>query len=221
MIARNMSSMSPKTTIYLPKVIALCGAKRCGKDTLANYIANKFMYNKIAFADPLKEAVCALFDFSHDQVGYACHAGNSTDDNDTISDDAKDVIDKRWGITPRKALQFFGTEVLQYKIQELLPGIDRKFLANSLASKIRQSNRHFVVSDMRFVHEYEEMKKLGALIIRIDRPSIIENVYHDEAVHTSEIEYRMIPYDMHILNDGDISNLIRRFDDAFAKKYGV
>lgn len=201
-------------TIHLPKVIALCGAKRSGKDTLANYIANKFMYHKIAFADPLKEAVCALFDFSYDQVGYSYSTYEACDD-------AKDVVDKRWGITPRKALQFFGTEVLQYKIQELLPGIDRKFLANSLASKIRQSNRHFIISDLRFVHEYEELKKLDALIIRVDRPSIVENVYNDEAVHTSEIEYRMIPYDIHILNDRDIPNLIKRFDDAFGKKFGI
>lgn len=203
------------TTIHLPKVIALCGAKRSGKDTLANYIANKFLYQKIAFADPLKEAVCALFDFTHNQVGYSYSTYEACDDA------GKDLIDKRWGITPRKALQFFGTEVLQYKIQELLPGIDRKFLANSLASKIRQSNRHFIVSDLRFVHEYEELKKMGALIIRVDRPSIVENVYNDEAVHTSEIEYRMIPCDMHILNDKDIPNLIKRFDDAFAKKFGI
>ena len=205
MLTRTMTSAS--NTLHLPRVIAMCGAKRSGKDLLANYISQKFMYEKIAFADPLKDAVSVLFDFSHDQVGYG---GDG---------ESKDIVDKRWGISPRQALQFFGTEVLQYKIQELLPNIDRKFLANSLVSKIKYTNRHFVISDMRFLHEYEEVKKLGALVIRIDRPSTAENQNHDVEVHSSEIEYRSIPYDLYLKNDSDISSLIQKFDSSFGNMY--
>lgn len=184
-----------------PKIIAITGAKRSGKDTLANYIAYRYLYEKIHIADPLKDAVSALFSFSKEQVG----------DND-----AKDQIDNRWGITPRKALQFFGTEVIQYKMQELLPGIDRKFLAYSLVNKIEKDG-YYVVSDLRFYHEYEELAKLDAFIIRVDRPVSTEDQNQDVLVHPSEVEYRMIPCHMNIMNDKDISHLIRNFETNWSK----
>lgn len=197
MLLRKMSS-SPTIVVTMPKIIALCGAKRSGKDTLAHYISYKYLYKKMAFADPLKEAVRTLFQFTPEQTG---------DDN------LKDIVDPRWGITPRKTLQFFGTEVLQYKIQELLPGIDRKFLAKTLVSKINNDDHeHYVISDMRFIHEYEEVKKLGAYVIRIDRPCTEENYYHDVPVHCSEVEYKNIPFDLHIRNDADIATLIKKFE---------
>jgi hypothetical protein len=191
--------------IKLPKIIAIIGAKRSGKDVIANYICKKLLYKKIAFADPLKDAVASLFDFSYDQIGYG-----------GIGDE-KDIVDDRWGITPRKALQFFGTEVMQYKIQELLPGIDRKFFAYTLISKIKSKNDKYVISDMRFLHEYEELKKIGVFVIRVDRPSVVENINLDENVHSSEIEYKNIPYDMHLLNDKGIDEFIENFDIELSK----
>ena len=182
------------------RIIAILGAKRCGKDTLAKYISNTYIYKRVAFADPLKQAVSALFCFNTEQMGD----GN-----------AKDTIDSRWGITPRNALQFFGTEVMQYKIQELLPEVERKFLAYSLVSRIKENQDDcYVISDMRFMHEYEELKKLGALFIRIDRPLTSENQNLDVPVHPSEIEYRQIPFHLHINNDADIPSLIRKFEEG-------
>jgi hypothetical protein len=179
-----------------PRIIAITGAKRSGKDTLANYIADRYQYTKIRIADPLKDAVSAFFNFSKDQVG----------DND-----AKDQIDTRWGITPRKALQFFGTEVIQYKMQELLPGIDRKFLAYSLVNKL-EDHKYYIISDLRFYHEYEELAKLDAFIIRVDRPVMTDDHNHDVQVHPSEVEYRMIPCHMNVVNDKSIADMIRHFE---------
>lgn len=187
----------------MPRIIAICGAKRVGKDLLANYISNKYGYKKIAFAEPLKQCVKGLFNFSSEQLGDG---------------DIKDVVDERWGIAPRKAMQFFGTEMLQYKIQELLPDVDRKFLAYSLVSKMR-NDVPYVISDMRFLHEYEEVKKLGAFVIRVDRQSVTPDVNHDVAVHTSEISYKDIPFDLHLQNDGDISQYIREFDKKMSKRF--
>lgn len=196
----NRLLMTTSMTMPTPskRIIALCGAKRCGKDTLAKYISNKYGYKRIAFADPLKEAVSALFRFSDKQTGDG---------------DEKDAVDRRWGIAPRKALQFFGTEVMQYKIQELLPNVERKFLAYSLVSRVNP-NDSFVISDMRFIHEYEELARLGAFIIRIDRPLTAENQNLDVPVHPSEIEYRQIPYDLHINNNADIPSLIQAFEEG-------
>jgi hypothetical protein len=190
-----------KVYFRMPRIIAICGAKRVGKDLLSNYICNRYGYKKIAFAEPLKDCIKGLFNFTEDQVGDSY---------------VKDVVDERWGIAPRKAMQFFGTEILQYKIQELLPDTDRKFLAYTLISKLKEDVA-YVISDMRFMHEYEEVKKLGAFVIRIDRPDVMPDVNHDVAVHTSEVSYKDIPYDMHIHNDGDIAEFIKKFDVQVSK----
>lgn len=190
-----------KVYYRMPRIISICGAKRVGKDLLSNYICNRYGYKKIAFAEPLKDCIKGLFNFTADQVGNSY---------------VKDVVDERWGIAPRKAMQFFGTEVLQYKIQELLPDIDRKFLAYALVSKLKDDVA-YVISDMRFMHEYEEVKKIGAFVIRIDRPGVMPDINHDIAVHTSEVSYKDIPYDMHIINDGDISEFIKKFDTQVNK----
>ena len=94
----------------LPRIVAICGPKGAGKDALADHLVSVYGYEKIKFADVLKDAVGILFGFTREQM----------DDGDL-----KEVVDIRWGVTPRKVLQFFGTEVMQYKLQELMPNMDR------------------------------------------------------------------------------------------------
>lgn len=175
----------------LPKVIAITGAKRCGKDTLANYIASKYGYENIKLAQPLKQIVKILFDFTDEQ----------------LESDIKEVVDVNWQITPRKALQFFGTEICQYKIQELLP-VDRKFLVKSMINKMNP-NKCYVISDMRFYHEYEEIAKLNPLIIKITRPQLAAT-----DSHPSETEYRSIPNHINLVNDKETNDLIQQFENS-------
>jgi len=193
----------------MPKIIAICGAKRCGKDVLAEHLVKKYNYERVAFADPLKLAVKNLFKFDDDQVGIGKDNGN----------DRKDIIDENWGVTPRSVLQFFGTEIMQEKIQDILPNINRNFFANTLKNYIinkmnTNNEQRFVISDLRFMHEYEmlfsisKMRKSDIVIIRIIRPS---NIYVEEP-HISEIEYMKIPCDVVIINDDTIESYIDKFE---------
>lgn len=198
----------------MPKIIAICGAKRCGKDVLAEHLVNKYNYERVAFANPLKLAVKSLFNFDDDQVGIG-------EDKKT---GRKDIIDEKWGITPRAALQFFGTEIMQEKIQELLPDMKRNFFANTLKNYITEKidinvEQKFVISDLRFLHEYEmlfnipKIRKTNIIIIRVVRPS---NSDATTATHISEREYMKIPYDVVLVNDGTIENYIKKFDKIIA-----
>ena len=187
-------------------IIAICGAKRSGKDVLAKYLINKYKYEKLSFAEPLKKAVKELFNFNDIQVGI---------DEDNGMGNEKDIIDERWGITPRKALQFFGTEIMQYKMNELIPNINREFFANILLSKIVE-NKNYVISDMRFLHEYEKIKGLNILIIKVIRPSLIKK--RDE--HISENEYEQIPCNIEVLNEGSIEDFINNFE-SLNKKHKI
>ena len=192
----------------MPKIIAICGAKRSGKDVLADYLVKKYNYERLAFADPLKLVVKNLFNFDDDQVGIGEDEGT----------DKKDLIDERWGITPRAALQFFGTEVMQEKIQELLPNIKRNFFANNLKSRIEnaEEGKKFVISDLRFIHEYYMLATLSniankdKMIVRVIRPS--NNRTKEQEPHISEVEYTNIPYDIIMINNGSIDEYISRFE---------
>jgi hypothetical protein len=181
------------TNNYLPKVIAITGSKRSGKDTLANYISDRYKYEKIKLAQPIKHCVSELFGWSPHQ----------------LEEDEKENIDPKWGISPRKAMQFFGTEIMQYRIQELVPNIDKKFLVKSLINKM-DPKKYYVISDLRFYHEYEELKKLNPLIIRIDRP----NTPIDD--HVSECEYKCIPYHINIINDTKVNDIATKFESSFS-----
>jgi len=193
----------------MPKIIAICGAKRSGKDVLAEHLVKKYNYEKIAFADPLKQAVKNLFNFDDDQMGIGEDKGT----------DKKDIIDKRWGITPRAALQFFGTEIMQEKIQELLPNIKRDFFANTLKNYIENSekDKKFVISDMRFIHEYDMLANISniehkdKMIVRVIRP-FKNRIKEQQEPHVSELEYTNIPYDIIMINNGSIEEYISRFE---------
>ena len=180
-------------------IIAICGAKRSGKDVLAKYLINKYKYEKLSFAEPLKKAVKELFNFNDIQVGI---------DEDNGMGNEKDIIDERWGITPRKALQFFGTEIMQYKMNELIPNTNRGFFADILVSRIIP-NKKYVISDLRFLHEYEKIKELNIIIIKVIRPLIIKQCMYDD--HISENEYEKIPC-IDIINKGSIEDYIENFE---------
>jgi hypothetical protein len=193
----------------MSNIIAICGAKRSGKDILAKYIVSTYKYKKISFAEPLKKAIKELFDFNDFQVGI-----NEEDSNG----DEKDIIDERWGITPRRALQYFGTEIMQNNINELIPNTDRGFFADILLSRISRDADNYVISDMRFLHEYNKLKNStnikSLIIIKINRPSIKNNI----DTHISEKEYIEIPHDVEFINDGTIKDLTDLFD-IFYERY--
>jgi hypothetical protein len=193
----------------MPKIIAICGAKRSGKDVLAQHLVDKYNYERIAFAQPLKLAIKSLFNFDDDQVGSGEDKGTGR----------KDIIDERWGITPRTALQFFGTEIMQEKIQEILPDMKKNFFANTLKSHIEnaEEGKKFVISDLRFIHEYYMLANLSniahkdKMIVRVIRPSK-NRIKVQQEPHVSELEYTNIPYDIIMINNGSIEEYISRFE---------
>ena len=212
----------------MSNIIAICGAKRSGKDVLAKHLVATRGFKKLSFAGPLKKAVKELFNFNDIQVGI---------DEDNAVGDEKEIIDERWGISPRKALQFFGTEIMQHAINELIPNTNKGFLADILLSRISgNSCDSYVISDMRFLHEYNKLKSsvevgksCSLIVVKISRPAVnISEVAGVAGVaggvrdaHISENEYIDIPYDVEIINDGAISDLTDLFDIYYDSREGI
>lgn len=205
--------MSPATTTTGTKgllMVAVCGARRCGKDTLSDHLCREHGFVKARFAEPLKAMAREAFGFTHDQV----------------EGDAKDSVDPVYGVTPRRVLQFLGTEVMQHQLQRLLPDVGRHFWSRRLIRQYVESNEYerVVVSDMRFLHEWQALRDGvrsagGTLQVwRIERDTS-GVVAQDSTVdaHDSETEWARIPCTQALHNDGSVDDLRASADELLRR----
>ena len=170
------------------RVIAVCGMRRSGKDTIAKCIEELCEYKHVKISARLKQMCNLLFGFTAEQM----------------EESIKDVVDERIGITPRKAMQFVGTEMMQYKIQELLPSVGRSFWIDAL---LQQERDPIVISDMRFLHEARAIRKMwgsDAKIIKVTR----QGDGGAACDHISEKEWMEIKEDVLLVNDKSIDDLV-------------
>ena len=178
-----------------------------GKDTIANHMCSKLNYNHVKITEPLKLAVRNLFNMTYDQV----------------EGDLKDTVDPTWGVTPRRVMQFVGTEMFQFKIQEIIPHIGREFwirkvMNDIVACPLRKS---YVISDLRFRHEVDFLQNvfnrngIQFLVLAVHRDLNDYDPTIDS--HVSEKEYVTFPHDEMIHNCGTIENLHEKIDDIFSQ----
>lgn len=173
-------------------IVAICGAKRCGKDTVASFLQNRMgPCRHLKISQPLKDICEIMFGWSSKQ----------------LEEDEKDHVDEKWGISPRDAMKFIGTEMMQYKIQELLPEIGRNFWIKQLVNRINV-DENIIISDLRFVHEYLMIKEHfpNALIIKV-----VKNMDATD-IHSSEVEWKDIVEDVIIDNNGTMQELKDQVD---------
>jgi hypothetical protein len=169
-------------------IIGICGLARSGKDTAADIMVeelNKYGYNikKVALAEPMKEACRIIFGW----------------DDDYLYGSKKDVIDERYGISPRHVLQTMGTEWGQFMLSKydcFRKTTGRKLWVKSLLSKYKGQN--IIISDVRFIHEADEIRKNGGIIIKIEREGL------KRMNHKSEKEIKKINGDYTIQNNSTL-----------------
>lgn len=182
------------------KVISLTGQKRSGKDTVASlFMLHNHNIRKYAFADPVRDAAKAFFGWS----------------DVMFTDEYKEQVDEFWGISPRQALQYLGTEVgrigvaKQFPIFEIRTGDTiwikrfRKFLnENTDADAV-------VISDTRFMNELNYVKEVKmsmgfpVITIGITRPGTVVDGHASE----TEVQKCVDNSAYNIVNDGTIDKL--------------
>ena len=164
-------------------VIVLSGKKRVGKDTVAD-ILEKYLggsnFERFSIASYLKRGVAALVNKSQSEL-----------------EKGKDVLNISSGVTPRDLYKSIGDLIRD--------SLGKTFFINTLIEEVFKSQKKIVViSDMRYRHEYEELKKLDPVFIRIKN----KNLPKDD--HTSETDLDSIPdseFNYVIDNEGTISDL--------------
>lgn len=174
-------------------IIGLSGYAQTGKDTVAKHLVEHYGYNRIAFADPMREALYAL--------------------NPTITDipelagvRLQWLVDKMgWDFVKvdspetRGLLQRFGTEVGRKLWGE-------NFWVDRAMEKASQFDL-VVITDVRFPNEYQAIKEAGGEVWRIEKVGV-------DAVnaHASETSLDGHFFDGIITNNSTIDDLYATVD---------
>ena len=198
-------------------IFPISGQKRAGKDTISDYIKGQVMASRVSFADPVRDVCRAYFGWTEE-----CLLGKHKED-----------VDPYWGISPRQAMQYLGTEVGRVGIAENYPEFksvtgdsiwikSAKKNIRAKSSKEYVSNygkiRAFIIPDMRFLNEYDAMKEMeneGYKVITIGVRR--DGLPSDSHASETEIRYCVEKCDFIIDNNKEISDLEDSVDEIITK----
>ena len=190
-------------------LIGIAGKAGSGKTAAANYLCEKYNFEKKAFADPLKDILSIL----------------TNTPREDFEKDKESVLDF-WGITKRQLMQKFGTEVMRNEYPKHIPLPCIGFETNSIwvlnfidwytRIHIRPGGRiisPIVVHDVRFQDEIDAIRYLGGVVIYIDRIELhLENF--GQSMHSSETLSKD-KVDKIIKNNGTLAELYQKIDQIF------
>ena len=163
------------------RVIALTGKKWSGKDTAIECVED---HTRLAYADPLKYAAMHLFDLTYEQV---------------FDETWKDVVDPRYGKTPRQLLQLLGTDWVRnlFDKDHFVKLLRAKLMKEILDRRGRGGT--IFISDSRFDNEVKPARDVCGKVVHIRRPQTEQSC----DTHESEAGISKELIDFHLLNDSD------------------
>lgn len=151
-------------------------------------IPKKKIYKTVAFADPIKEMLSHLLNMNREDfesrdikenyiIRFSDLYKTRTDEYrkakeweyiQTLPDSKFSKLAKEWNpelskeywLSIRQVMQLFGTEIMRNIL-------DDKIWINCVLNRSNKNN--LIISDLRFITEYEEIKKRNGFIIYIDR----------------------------------------------------
>ena len=203
-------------------IVGVSGFIGSGKDTLADYLITFKGFRRMSFAEPLKDAISAIFGWDRELLeGRTAHSREWREQVDTWWAKRLDLPH----LTPRFVLQQWGTEVGRRAFH------DDIWIA-SVENKLRSIKDNIVLSDARFPNELRAIKRAGGVNIRVNRgdnpswydaalslsldPKNIEakKLLENQGVHASEYSSVGLEHDYYISNDGTVDELHRKIDSV-------
>lgn len=147
-------------------------------------VPKKKLYKTVAFADPIKEMLSHLLNMNREDfesrnikencvvclkdLSKICTNGYDLESYNLLPDSKFSKLAKEWSpelshryyLSIRQVMQLFGTEIMRNIL-------DDKLWINCILNRSNRNN--LIISDLRFITEYEEIKKRNGFIIYIDR----------------------------------------------------
>jgi hypothetical protein len=150
-------------------LIGLCGRAGSGKSSVARHLEEKYGARRHAFAAPLKRMAQEIWQFSDEQV-----FGDAS---------VKEVIDPRWNMSPRQALQRLGHSARVWLGDDVW--------VRAVLAEIGVIEGLHVIEDLRYVNEARAIHMRGGYVLRLHCSDSISN---DAGTHPSEVEVGHIPH---------------------------
>lgn len=166
-------------------IIGLTGKAGSGKDTAAaQFVKNGFEH--YWFSKPMKDACKLIFGWTDAHV-YG---------------ELKELVDPRFGVSPRIALQTLGTEWGRDCIN--------KDLWVNIARMKMENTHSIVISDCRYDNEAEIIRSMGGVIVNIVRGDVGE-----VNAHTSESGISPSLINLTLTNNSTIEQLNKEIEYIF------
>jgi hypothetical protein len=168
-------------------LIGINGEIGCGKSTACEFLQKQYGFTEYMFAKPLKD-IAVILGFEPSQVFG--------------TQEQKLEVNQFWGVSGRKFLQIFGSEVCRDFVPTVL---NMNFNGNTMWVRLfekyyaNNANKSIVVSDLRFEDESNAIKKLDGYVIRIER-----DCHKSTELHKSELQADKIKPHVIIKNNGSL-----------------
>lgn len=181
---RPFPSLAPKGTPERPTLIGITGYKRSGKDTTGEVMATILGCQRIAFADPIKDAVRAILRAQ----GV---------DEETIEECIDGCLKEApcpylMGKSPRYVMQTLGTEWGRGMLGDTI-------WVKAALNRAANSDKGTIITDVRFPNEAEAIREAGGVVVRVSRPETEPDP--EVCLHPSEAGVAKIEADYVIRND--------------------
>lgn len=204
-------------------IFAIAGSIGSGKNTAAEYLSNFYDFRHESFAASVKDAISVIFGWDRQLLeGYTKE-----------SREWREQKDEWWSkrlsmhITPRIVMQTWGTELGRNTFHQ-------DIWVASLENKIRNYKDNIVISDCRFLNEFNMIQKSGGKIIKVNKgldpiwkqhaidafngsdfdKEILMNTY---GIHESDWTLYGLKFDYEIDNNGSIQELYSKIDTIVNK----
>ena len=189
-------------------VLGIAGIAGSGKDTLASYLINKYGDNTVCyrspFAKPIKDACRIIFGW----------------DDRHLYGELKNVVDPKYNVTPRRAMQTLGTEWGRDTINTWMWCIRQyqEFNINFLPlvhEKRANMRSLYLIPDLRFDDsEVPLVKKMNGRIIKIQCDKSHIEMDNDATKHGSEQGISIQNVDYVIPNNTTLSDFYHKIDSV-------
>jgi hypothetical protein len=194
-------------------LIALTGAARAGKDSVADRLVERHNFTKISFAAPLKQALAAtdpILGFHPYKPGQLARL------SEALANESEDVI-KQTFPEYRRLLEKLGTEGIR--------AIDDKFWLNAAFDNVdyESGNGRYVFPDARFQNEVDGVRDAVFVLDtaeawHIVRPSLVGPVGE---VHASAALHGNLGEDREVVNDSTLEDLYSVVDAIIEELEGA
>lgn len=192
-------------------IIGICGLIGSGKGTVADILVENHNFEKLSFADKLKDGVASVFDWDRDML-------EGDTDRSRIWREKKDEFwsnETGMSVSPRLVLQLFGTDCMRNGFYD---GIWVSLVKKQI---LENPDTNWVIPDVRFPNEVKMIQSVQGEVWQVRRGDLPvwfmdkrDNNIEPTDVHPSEWAWidQDESFNEIIYNDNSLEELLKKIE---------